>query len=706
MNTRVLAGCLLALGLWPIPYAAAADAQAGAAAGADVLYTRDGEEYVGRLETIKAGKVTLTNEAGQTRTFDASKVQRVELGRSRAGDHWRRLADIDDPVLLSAIKSAPDAKDHPQSGYITLYQESVARLNADGSAHITRRTIRKVFKERGKSVANKATYYLADNTRAAIDFGRTVTPDGRVFALLESAIQDGSAYPSYPEYQNLNRQQAALRKVRPGAIVDFQVSLHRAKTDLTHPFLITGLFGGEEPVLRKVVRITVPPGRPCLHQADRAFRVVEDVVDRADGSREYLWTAADLSALERENNMPARQDIWPRLVFAPAAKWDDLARAYAALLSPLMKVNAALAAHVKALVKDCAADAERARAIHTFLVKDVRTIPVSFDAHRFVPTHDVNAVFEKRCGNDLEKSLLAEAMLRQAGLRANLCLVRSQGQGELAESVPSLGHFSDCLVRLRLGDEPVFLQVTDDQMPLGTIPGRLQNVRALVVDERAPALARTPLAPGEKEGAEYATDVAVGADGSLDVRETTQCYGQTAAGVRGLKELKDEELKRHFQERVARIHTQAELLSYKLSDLTDLAKPVTVDLHYKLIDYAVRAGDDLMIFRCPNLRYSARAVGKPTRVHGLDWTTRDSLAHRYTLRLPAGLKVRHLPKPVKYECPTMRYQGRYTHSGRSVTFEDEYRRDCVAAPRTAYAAYKEGIETRARFAREWIVLER
>ncbi len=682
--------------------AACASAWPSAVQSTDVLYMRKGEEHVGRLVSIDAGKVVFVDEDHGPLTFDAKDVQRVELGKSRPGDHWKTVKDIDDPVLLQALQAQVHAA---ASGYVTLYQETTARLAANGASTFTTRTIQKVLQERGKSAANKALYYLSLRANATIDFGRTITPDGKVFSVADSAIQDGSVYTQFPEYQDLNRKQCALREVKPGSVIDYQTTVTTRQTDVLRPFFVHELFAGSEPILKKVVRVIVPRDQACVYQMKRCGDVSVETRAMPDGTRHYKWTVENTPELTREDDMPVTEDMWPRLAFGPTARWDDLARVYAQKLAPLTKPGDRLRAQVEQLVAGQATADGKARAIHRFLVRNLRTIPVSFYVHKLVP-RDVNAVLETKYGNDLEKSLLAVAMFREAGLDAHLALARPQGRGELMVGVPSLGQMSACLVRVRAGDRTYYCEVVDDNRPIDVPAGGLQGVWCLIIDDAKPERVKTPLAPAEAEGVAHESEVAIGDRGVFDVRETTRYAGQASVGMRNLRMMKDAERKRYFQQMVADVHTNAELVSYKLSDLSDLEAPVVVKLHYRLMDYAVRAGDKLMIFRLPGLNYSAYGVGKPDRMHPLDWTTRDRSSHRYTVRLPKGWRVRYVPSPVQVAGAPFSYTSKFEAKGDTVTFEDESRRDVIAAPASQYAAYKAGVEAMAKLAKEWVVLER
>jgi hypothetical protein len=348
----------------------------------DVLYTKKGEEYVGRLLEISENRVVFRHIVEGRMEFELSDVQRVELGKSRPGDAWRTVGDIKDEMLLNALDRSPPESEVPHSGYLTLYQEATYRLREDGSVRITRRKIQKVFKERGKRVANNALYYMSDNSSAQIDFGRTVTAEGTIIPISDAAIQDGSVFSRYPDYQNLNKKHSALRKVKEGSVIDYQTTVVVERTDFLHSFLVDVSFGDREPILRKTVKVIVPKGTQCAYQMRRFGTDVPRSVEKTDnGCLQYTWTLEHTPEMIEENFMPETEDLWPRLAFAPKAEWTNLSRRYAAVLEEHLKVSASLKQQVAEIVKGVKNKTEAARALYTYMLKEIRTIPVPYDLY-------------------------------------------------------------------------------------------------------------------------------------------------------------------------------------------------------------------------------------------------------------------------------------------------------------------------------------
>ena len=671
----------------------------------DVLYMRKGEEYVGRLVEITEDKVMFDLAEEGRKTFELSEVQRVELGKSRPGSNWRTVEDIDDPLLLQIIDMSASADSvYAGAGYVTLYQEHAYTLCEDGSVENTERTIQKVFLERGKRVANGARYYLSESSQATIDFGRTVTAEGEVVPVSDAAIQDGSVYSNYPDYQNLHKKNWALKKVKEGAIVDYQTRVSKERTGPLMPFCVDVSFGDNEPVIKEILKVTVPKKAACTFDTLRFEKGRYAVEEQAD-AMVYTWTVENNPELIVENSMPVGGDLWPRVAFAPKASWKELGKAYAAVLNKHLKRNKALKKQVKALIKGKKRKADKARALYEYMVKEIRTIPVPYHLYSLEPK-DITQTYQKRYGNNLDKSLLFLGMLQQARIPARLCLIVPQNGGALMDKVPSLKHFTDCLVRVELKDEAVYASVLDEKVPFGALNGQVQNVKGLLIDRKRAKLITTPLLTAQQEAEQRTITVTISEDGTFSVYEEGEYTGQSAADLRGVKVMKEEELKKAFQRSVSSIHPNAEMVRYTISDLNDLGTPVKYTLDYRIKDYALRAGETLIAFQIPDLDYTASSVGKATRVHPLDWATRTLERNSYTFETPEGFKVYHLPAPIRYNMPFMTYNAEFEQQDGRIIFSDAFQRMVIQAPASAYPQYKQGIETRARVAKEWIVLER
>ncbi|MEK7448713.1 MAG: DUF3857 domain-containing protein [Planctomycetota bacterium] len=298
-------------------------------ADGDMIYLKDGAEYKGKIESVTQETVSFqSDKTNKVETFPRSEVIRLEVARKRKGDEVTKLENLKDELLNSLVKSAPDRTEHPLAGYLTLYEEVTITItpSASGDSVIeTRRVVRKVLQERGiGAVANNTVTYLSKDEKVEIDFARTIDSSGNLFHIADNAVEAGSVYNQTPEYENLHRLKFALPEVNVDTITDYQITRTKNKTGLLTPYLIEEYFQYREPLLKKVVAITIPKNLDLQTKVVRPGRTLTETITpfpiksgQAGEDKKYTWTITDAPRMEQaETDMPTYQDTVPVLVAA------------------------------------------------------------------------------------------------------------------------------------------------------------------------------------------------------------------------------------------------------------------------------------------------------------------------------------------------------------------------------------------------------
>ncbi|MEA3364998.1 MAG: hypothetical protein U9Q79_05100, partial [Candidatus Hydrogenedentes bacterium] len=129
-------------------------------------------------------------------------------------------------------------------------------------------------------------------------------------------------------------------------------------------------------------------------------------------------------------------------------------------------------------------------------------------------------------------------------------------------------------------------------------------------------------------------------------------------------------------------------------------------LHCRIPEYAVTAGEDLMMFTLPGVSYSAHQVGRPAREFGLFWDRVAMETTEGTIALPEGYEVYSLPTDEDFDSNVASYEASLSAKHGTVMFQDAYRLKVAEAPASAYPDYKQCLETRAGLARQRIILRK
>lgn len=666
---------------------------------ADTLYLKEGEQYLGRLKEMTADTVVFGTREGE-RTLPKCDILRIQLQRARMFDEVETADQITDPDLKACIANQPSEADFPADGSLTLLERLTYDLTEPGVVKETHRTISKVLEQRGEDVATNSVWYFEDTDTPEIDFALTVAPDGRVLHLSDAALKNESTYARLPDYRRLARFRFACKEPRPGNILDVQYTVTRKRGTLLDPFYAGILFRGNEPILRKEVIVIVP--------ADKEDQVVAQLTgpevigaarEESGGLVRLVWTLTEPQpGIRDEPLMPPKKQFVPALTLGQAGTWDEVAAAYAEALDAIPPLPEDLA--VKAVEL---ADEGGAQAIHDFLARDIRTASVPHWHFRITP-YPPEETAKRGLANELDKNVLYMEMLEAAAIECELALVCGRSRGPLSEGVPSLRAFDRSAVYLT--KKGVFSNASSDRLAFGTLPGELQGAPALVVTADGGALTRTSLSRPEEELDATRFEAALEADGRLDIVVTYSGQGNSGSWMRGWKDLNEQDLRNIVQQVASGLHPAAVLEDYETTDLADLTVNPALTMHCAIPDYAVKAGDELMLFNLPAVSYDAGQVGRPTREHDLKWGHVGREATEGVIRLPKGFKVHSMPQNAAFDSPTVSYKAKLKKRWGKLKFNDTYDLKVHEAPRDAYGDYKKCLELRAEIPRQRIILTR
>ncbi|NIA12959.1 MAG: DUF3857 domain-containing protein [Nitrospiraceae bacterium] len=681
-------------------------------AQADTLYLRGAEQEPGRLKSMTEDAVVFEGADGE-KTFEKKEILRIALQRARKFDEIQTVEQITDERLRECLANQPSREDYPAAGSVTLLELRTIDLTRPGIVIDTHRFITKVLQQRGEAVATQSVWYFEDTDMPRIDFALTVTPDGRVLHLDDAALKNESIHASFPDYRRLSRFRFACKEPRPGSILDVQYSVVRERKAVLEDFYAEELFRAPAPILRKEVKVIVPlphvdgeprgdVGKALSFATDgpwaNGLTVETFVVPRSDRDLAHLvWRLPEPQpGIITEPLMPPRRSYVGNLTLAVPATWEELSTAYAETLSEVAPLSDALIEKARKLKA-----AGGAAAIHSFVARNVRMVDVPQRHYRLVP-YPPDETVRRGMANELDKNFLYHKMLEAAGIDNVFALVRGRGEGPIARDVPSLRAFNRTAVYLKKQRE--FSSAADDQLPFGALPGGLQDVPALLIREGEDKLTTTQQASPKDELDATTFEATLDEDGRLELTVTYSGNGNNGQWIRQFKDLDDQNLRNQLEQIAGMYHPAATLDSYEKTDLADLTVPPALTLQCTIPGYAVKAGDDLMLFNIPAVLYYAGQVGRPTREHDLFWDHVKRSSFDGVIHFPKTYKVHSLPNNVKSKSDIVSYRARLRKGKSQIRFKDQF--DLRQAPAAAYADYKECLERRADLARQRIILTR
>jgi tetratricopeptide (TPR) repeat protein len=432
-----------------------------------------------------------------------------------------------------ALKDLPplDEKKYARDYRVTLLNQGVVRVNPNGTAQKMVHVIAKVLRPEGvKALRRHAIYY--DQMRQTLDILRAVviSPDGRETA--RAFIQDRSVSsgfgPGTMIYDEYHLREVFFRDLEPGSIIDLQYVLRDAGENIYGDYFAdVFFFGDDQPTVRSQYVLDVPKSRTFKMRAFRAAVPLSRPPGK-DPEREALsWELRDLPGLETEGGMPPLQDILPFVQITSKATWHEVGRWYWALARDQLKGDDALRSKVAELTDGLETDTEKLRAIHDWVIREIRYLGIEFGRNGYQP-HRVETTLKALYGDCKDTAALMVAMLREAGIEARMVLLRTVPQGRVEpDCLPAPNLFNHCIAYVPDADgREYWIDGTTDYHALGEVPYADEGAQVLVVEENGGRFMTIPTSSAAQN--RVARDVRISlekdADPGVFVREV--CTGQ------------------------------------------------------------------------------------------------------------------------------------------------------------------------------------
>ena len=223
-----------------------------------------------------------------------------------------------------------------------------------------------------------------------------------------------------------------------------------------------------------------------------------------------------------------------------------------------------------------------AKALLARLHKEVRYTGIEFAEASIVPRTPAETLHRKY-GDCKDQAALLVAMLRAAGVPAELVLLDSGPGYDIDPDLPGLGLFDHAIVHVP-GSPELWADPTDEFARFNELPMSDRNRLALLVNETG-ALVRTPDAKSSDNGFIETREFFLSEHGKARVVETTEPWGAVETGYRDYYNAPDpKKLKESFQAYAKSAYLSEAPPKYDYPDTLDVSKPFR--LHIEMTEAA------------------------------------------------------------------------------------------------------------------------
>jgi transglutaminase-like putative cysteine protease/tetratricopeptide (TPR) repeat protein len=579
------------------------------------------------------------------RKFEAHAELTLAADADPALDDTRRLtlhsggaAGADAAYLVNTAELSEQAHREPPrdpASAIELADVRIERVRQNGLSSVHVQQVTYLASEQGaRDYATRAIPYAGGSQRLEVIAARAYKPDGRVVEA-EDAGDAGVADAGFSTYYDSRSRQVRFPNLEKGDVVELEYRL--TPETVSNPYgdyfgeLVT--FGSSLPRrLQRYVLVT-PAARKFYVWQERMPHDAQ--VSVAGGERVWEWEARNLAPVVSEPRGPTFTELAPYVHVSTLGSWQEVGRWYARLIAPQFTLDSALREALRALLEGKTTDQEKIAAIHQFVLRNTHYVALEFGEFNYKP-YPVSQVYARRFGDCKDKASLMIALLRAAGIDADIALVRMRHMGDVAQQATSIAIFDHAVVYVPKYD--LWLDGTAEYAGPRELPLEDQGAMALTVAQNGDAqLRRIPVTLPMENYTHREVMAQVESDGRIEFTGSAYTRGEDAPGLRRDFEVRERQ-RDSFRNRLAEVLPSLRLDQVQVDGANDVDRDVVVNFRGALDTYAGRR-TILLAPSWMHRSYVQTLAALPARTQDLllpaPWTTEEEL--HFTL--PAGARV-------------------------------------------------------------------
>ena len=297
--------------------------------------------------------------------------------------------------------------------------------------------------------------------------------------------------------------------------------------------------GSGIPVLSARLTTEAPLSLPIRHHLVNFPEGAKESETIADDKRIHVVETPPLDAYDSLPDSPPPSERLPHVIVGTATSWAELGAMYAELLKDQLDLDADSRQKVGQVLRGRQSRRDKISALYHWVIENTRYVALELGIHALKP-YKISDVFHRRFGDCKDKAGLLVAMLEEAGIDAQIALVRTYDRGSFDTTVPVFEAFDHAIVYVP--DEDLWLDGTVVHHGLEEIAFGDRGGLALLIDRSGrneSRLTKIPDAAPRNARDFQEEEITVQADGSASFAVRVEAEGERAAEERSYFRLEE-----------------------------------------------------------------------------------------------------------------------------------------------------------------------
>ncbi len=636
---------------------------------------------------------------------------------SLAGAHFQPL-ELEEAIAL--LDELGGLEEYPNANVIVGLDRTFVEFDETGAYEEYNHTFSKILTDEGLDDQGDVSFvYHRRYGSVEVIMARVIKKDGTEIVVDEDLITDGTP----PQISALDIYETDFREktvVFPNLEVGDGVEyLIRQEYEP----LIDDHFNGfyllqyTEPILEASVSVSGPADTPLKH-------VIKDgevlFTETTEGRRTiYTWTATNVPEIEQELGMVSLAKVATRVLVSTMHTWEEVSRYGWGMTSEKCVAEKSVRDLVVDITEGLTTTDEKIRAIHYWILENVRYLGIAMDRGMFLEPHFASYTLEREYGVCRDKAVLMVTMLGEIGVPAWVVFI-SPNRGTDPE-IPNV-LFEHGIVAIKgEGGEYRYIDPTMETSREVYSP-YVGDRWVLVATEEGDDIRKVSHIAAAANSGQVTERSRLADDGSVSGSVTITGRGMYEEILRTVaKRAGEEQIRMMAEEMIHGLYPGATLADFALSDCDDLYEPLTMDLAYEINDYALDA-EPYRLFRVPAASGEfdllsgflfGSLVGLSEREYPAALGVTLGMEEDALVLIPEGYVVENFPDDVDFKKGAISLSMEYEYvppeanDGKpAVRYRRIMRLDSFEISPEDYLALKEAVRLASRSARGEVILKR
>ncbi len=612
-------------------------------------------------------------------------------------------------VAVACANEAPKTEifedKHKDAQFIWLLYNVDVKVNEDWSfsTHV-HKTI-KVLKEDSKDMGEIPIQYLRGTERITDINAFTITPDGRKHRYTK--IQDVKASDDAFMYTDNMVKIITLPEVNIGSVLEHEYTISSKGLPMKKAFWYTSAVDINAPAKELRLSITVP--KKLGIKAKEFGLTRKPVISETKSDITYAWVVKDIDGAKDDENYlppPTPESFKESIEFSSVPRWSDVSAWYLSLVKKNLKITPEMTALVGKLTAGKQTFKDKTKAVKEYIQDNFRYVSMSFGDNAMEP-HPTDQVFKNKYGDCKDLSLLTVALLKAAGIEAQMALFNQEfniNDPRYDLPIPSLFNHVVVLVKdARGGDfyvDPLLEEYDIDQYPLW-----YQGAYTFIITEDGGRFDKWPISSEDRDRTVRDRDITIKEDGTAVLKIETLDELDRSVSIRKKINAMDKEGRDKFFESLENmVAGNGQVIERRIDGLDQKYGP----LKYHTIvrrndDYPVT--DDIMIIDVNSVGGGSDFAAK-TRKNPIFFPGNSLAEETDVYHIPAGFNVYYLPKNIDLDIGLFSVKRDYVHKGNEIRVTETRRYRRAQLPKEDYAKVKDFFDKLSGKTQQRIILRK